>query len=341
MKEKQFIRCLFFILSLLILLSFSMVLLKPSCWAGQVITEEIRTWARKVMQEEKSLDALSLPNTVAVLYLYNKTERKELIPLQKGLALMLITDLSKVKGIQVVERINIQALTDEMGLAISGLVDPNTVPRIGKLLRAKWILGGEFIEPKPPVFTIKSNLLDTSDQKIIKQPSASGNLTEIFDMEKDILFDIIKFLKIELTPAEEEDLKKPLSHNINAVMELFKGIDASDKGDYENSEKHYNEALKADPKLSLAKEFLTELKSLGLIPIKKRGRNLLKSLRNRASLTDQHAPEDPVKRALNPKLLSDLLDMIRVENGGNQEYRPTYDYDETNTYNDENYGENF
>jgi len=70
--------------------------------AGQVVTDEVRGWARRTLQEEKALKTAEGRNTVAVLYFQNKTGQPDLNPLQKGFALMLITDLSKVSTLQVV-----------------------------------------------------------------------------------------------------------------------------------------------------------------------------------------------------------------------------------------------
>ncbi len=117
-------------------------LMMGTTWAGEVVTSDVRMWAQKVLKEEKALRPVEARNTVAVLYFENKTGRSEFIPLQKGLALMLLTDLFKIRELQVVERIRIQALVEEMGLGASGMVDSQTTPRVGRLLGARLIIGG-------------------------------------------------------------------------------------------------------------------------------------------------------------------------------------------------------
>lgn len=100
--------------------------------AGEVVTQNIKQWAKKALEEEKALRPIEARNTVAVLYFENKTGKSELDPLQKGLALMLITDLFTVKGLQVVERVKLQALVEEMGFGTSGLVEAGNAPRVDR-----------------------------------------------------------------------------------------------------------------------------------------------------------------------------------------------------------------
>jgi len=73
---------------------------------------------------------------------------------------MLITDLSKVATLQVVERIKMQALLDEMSLGTSGLVDPNTASKVGKLLRAHFISTGDLKLGKVTKLDINPVLVD-------------------------------------------------------------------------------------------------------------------------------------------------------------------------------------
>lgn len=279
------------------LMIFLFLLPTTSLIAGEVVTQNIRLWAKKALEEEKALQPVAAQNTVAVLYFENKTGKSEFDPLQKGLALMLITDLFSVKGLQVVERIKVQALVEEMGFGVTGLVQPGSVPRIGKLLGARWIIGGEITAGS---IKIQSNVLDVAESKILGQPVATGEMTDLFRLEKDLLFKIIEFLKIEMTPQEREELKKYCSTNMRALPLLFKGIEASDRGQYEKAAQFYESALKEDPKICIARGALQELIALKLIKPQKRSQELLKSLRDQSSLTDQLSPEDGTKRTTTP-----------------------------------------
>jgi len=228
-----------------------------------------------------------------VLYFENKTGKSELDPLQKGLALMLITDLFNVKGLQVVERVKLQALVEEMGFGTSGLVEAGNAPRVGRILGARWLIGGEITRGS---IKIQSNVLDVGEKKILGQPMVMGEMEDLFRLEKELLFEIINFLKIDITPQEKEELRRYCSTSIRALNLLFRGIDASDSGNYEKAAQFYESAIKEDPKICIARGALQELVNLRLITTKKRSRELLNSLRDRSSITDQLSPEDSIKR---------------------------------------------
>ena len=83
--------------------------------------------------------------TVAISYFDNTSGTEEYNPLSKGLADMLITDLSNVKSIQIVEREKLENLLKEIELGDSKFIDPNTAQKLGKGLGAGYMLTGSFL----------------------------------------------------------------------------------------------------------------------------------------------------------------------------------------------------
>jgi len=271
-----------------------------SARAGQVVTKEDKTQAQAIIRNEKILQPTATSNTVAVLYFRNQTGNSDLDALQKGIALMLITDLSKVESLQVVERIQLQALVEELGLGASGLVEPGTAPRIGKLLQARWIIGGEILKVKLENLRIQSDVTDTQTKNSLGQPVSEGKPQDLIKVEKDILFGIIPLLKIEPTARESEKLKIPCSTNLQALMALFKGVDASDKGNYNLAADYYEAALKEDANICIARGAIEELQQKGLVGGKKKSSGFLKSLRDRTSFSGDLTPPDATRREGSP-----------------------------------------
>jgi TolB-like protein len=240
--------------------------LSGSAPAGQVVTDFHRSWAKGVVAQEKTRGVTPSPESLAVLYFINQTGLSALDPVQKGLTYMLITDLSKVDGIQLVERAKLQALVEEMGLGNAGLVDSKTVPRVGHLLGAEHVIGGSFQNAELEKFGIDSGILHTSDEYFADLPDSKGLLNELFRMEKDVLFGILEYLKKSpKLMAQEELLRTPMTTSLDALIFLFKGLNESDQGNYRMASHFYRRALKADPKLTAAADALKELSVLGLL----------------------------------------------------------------------------
>ncbi len=268
--------------------------------AGQLVSPADREWAKKVVAEEKSLSAPAGKNTVAVLYFRNGTGDPSLDPMRKGIPLLLVTDLSGVPGLSVVERTRLQALNEETGLGASGLVDEGTAPRVGKLLGARWLVGGEIGREKPTRIDIASNVADVPAGTTTGKTSAGGEIERLFEVEKDLLFGVLKLLDVTVSPEEEQRLRKPCSKSTTALSALFLGLDAGDRGELDKAEGYYRKALLVDPGVCIASDALKEIETARSSGAGKRSRQFLKTLRDGTSLTDSLTTKEPLLRGGKP-----------------------------------------
>ncbi|MHC1745195.1 MAG: CsgG/HfaB family protein [Syntrophobacteraceae bacterium] len=297
-----------FILTLLLVWTVAV----GSAWGGQVVTQEAKDWAKDSLKGESGLKTVPAQNTVAVLYFINQTGKSDVDPLQKGFALMLMTDLSKVKGLQVVERVRLQALLDEMKLGTSGLAEPGTAPRMGRLLRARWLVGGSIGAGNPAAIKIQGDVLDVAPQKSLGQPGSRGLLEDIFRMEKEVLFETIAILQVKPTPEEEKALREPLTTSIEALLLMVRGLEQSDRGNYQEAYELYQTCLKSDPNFNLPKLAISELEGLGLVQVRgtggksagKRARDFRKSLKGGTSITDEVTAQEPTRRTQQPGVVN-------------------------------------
>jgi TolB-like protein len=91
------------------------------------------------------LGRAAAPHTVAVLYFENGGG-DAFDALKVGLAQLLINDLVGAEGLKVVERTDLQKILDELELGHSGVADPETAAKVGKLLGAEWLVLGTYFE---------------------------------------------------------------------------------------------------------------------------------------------------------------------------------------------------
>lgn len=96
-----------------------------------------------VAREREVAAAEPEPGSIAVQAFVNRGD-EPYRAMAKGLAAMIIADLSKVPGLTVLEREKVQLLLDEMKLGDAGLANPDGAVRSGRLMRAEKVIVGNF-----------------------------------------------------------------------------------------------------------------------------------------------------------------------------------------------------
>src|SRR5690606_9322693 len=99
--------------------------------------------ARMLVEREQELAGNApAPRTVAVFPFLLQTNDAGLDPLGRAMAELLATDLAQTDRLTVLERLRVQLLLDEIQLAETGLVDPSSAARSGRLLGAEQVVQG-------------------------------------------------------------------------------------------------------------------------------------------------------------------------------------------------------
>lgn len=105
---------------------------------------QLQQEVRSAVQRERELaSSPPEPGSIAVQAFVNRGD-DSFRAMAKGLAAMIIADLSKVPGLKVLEREKVQLLVDEMKLGDAGLANPEGAVRSGRLMRAEKIIVGNF-----------------------------------------------------------------------------------------------------------------------------------------------------------------------------------------------------
>ncbi|MBU1183034.1 MAG: CsgG/HfaB family protein [Pseudomonadota bacterium] len=211
-----------------------------------------RKFAAKAVAEEKKLATVKPdPNTIAVCYYQDLSPDKSLRAFQKGLAAMIISDLTKINSIKVVERIRLQALLEEMKLGQTGLVDSKTAPRLGRLLGAQNIVFGSLA-----LGSIKAvTALASSDKGgVLGSASVSVDKEKFFELPMAIVRETANIMGVVLTDEEKKAIGVPHTKVYKALVYFGEALDALDAGKWKEANEFFNMAYKEDPGFALAKE---------------------------------------------------------------------------------------
>jgi TolB-like protein len=180
--------------------------------------------------------------------------------LQKGVAGMLISELAQNPAARVVEREDIQKLLDEQNLGSSGRVDPQTAAKIGKLVGARFVVLGTFIDFYGD-FRVDARLVNVETSEIVK--------VETDRMQRDHLYDIIRTIATRLMKdASLPPLPKPASDQrmsrqvpTEALTFYSRALMYQDRGQRDKAVDMYQRAIAVFPEYAEAAEGLKRLKN--------------------------------------------------------------------------------
>ena len=214
----------------------------------------MRQEARTLLSQEGKLGtkALSL-NSIAVFPFSYQGNDASYATLGKGLCEMIITDLSQVKKLKLIERIRLQALMEEMKLEQTGLMDTKTAPRFGKLVSAGQIVSGAYDILSEDRFRVDIELWDLLKSQVPPiTVHRTDDLDQLFTMEKRIVFSVIAKMGIKLTPLERERIMRVPTRNMQAFLAYSMGLEKQDAGLFEEAAASFSKAATLDPEFEMA-----------------------------------------------------------------------------------------
>ncbi len=218
------------------------------------------------------------PQTIAILYFDNNSvvDKDKLDPLKKGLADMLITEMSKIKSLKVVERQRIQSVVDELNLGETDLVDKGTSQKMGKLLGAKVLFFGGFSNLFGDKLRIDARIVATETGLTLKAEEETGDLDQFLSMLKSLVKKISDDLEVKLSSAEADQLGTTKDGKFNSYVTYAQALNIEDNGHklekegktadaaamYENARSLYQKAWDESNSYEPAKQKVEEMSAL-------------------------------------------------------------------------------
>jgi len=202
--------------------------------------------------------------TIAVMYFDNNSlvDHDNLDALSKGLASMMIYEISKVSKLCVVERDRINFLVGELRLQQSDLVDKGTAVKIGKLVGAHTLLMGGFMKLTKNQFRIDARLVKVETGEIIDAEFVEGKPSDIIDLEKQLVTKILQGFDTGVTEKEKKNIMKGRDTSFDALYHYSRGLAFEDKKEYTAAFQQYQEALKLAPGYVEAQKKMLRLEPL-------------------------------------------------------------------------------
>jgi tetratricopeptide (TPR) repeat protein len=229
-----------------------------------LVRTQVKEDMRDLLAREREIaDQQVSERVVAVLPLEFQGADEQYKPLGRGLAAMVTTDLANVSRLKIVERIRLQALLDELELAQTEYVDASTAPRVGRMLGAGRLVGGSYYVTTDERLRMDVTLASIgSSVQFPDIDGESGQLRDLFRLQKQLVFRIIDGLDVQLTPRERAKIEEVPTENLQAFLAYCRGLEDEDRGDFGAAERHYGRSQTLDPGFEAPRQRKSKMEGL-------------------------------------------------------------------------------
>jgi tetratricopeptide (TPR) repeat protein len=224
-----------------------------------LVYKKLSSEVATAIANEDAIDATDIPaNAVAVVNFDASHLDPEMAPLAVGLAEFTSADLAKVKALNVVERLKIDVILDELKLGESGYVDAASAPRMGRLLGTDKVITGSLLGVGDDGFRLDGVIVSATDTTTRFTESSQGKIQQIFDIEKQFVFSIIDSLGITLTAAERDAIKQVPTESYLAFLSYSRGLSYEQRGMHQAAQQEFNNAVQYDAGFQAAQTSLAK-----------------------------------------------------------------------------------
>jgi len=180
--------------------------------------------------------------------------------LQKGIAGMLISELGQNPSARVVEREDIQKLIEEQNLGAAGRVDPQSAAKIGKLVGARYVVLGSFIDFYGD-FRVDVRLVNVETSEIVKVESNRAQRDHLYDIIKNVATQLMKDANLPPLARPASDQRMGRQVPTEALTFYSRALLYQDRGQRDKAVEMYQRAIAVFPEYSEAAEGLKRLKT--------------------------------------------------------------------------------
>jgi len=200
---------------------------------------------------------------VAVLRFDNNTGDDRYDHLGRALAAMMISDLSVVEEIQLVERERLEDLQKELELQQSAYVDPATAQSVGMMVGAEYVVTGAFVAIDPEMrLDTRVDRVETSE--IVKTAHVTGKKDEFLALEQELADSLVDGLGVVLSGEDRERLRAQQEANriddVETMLAFSQALCLLDGGDYVDGLEQIQKVQEAAPGSKIVQLTLEHLK---------------------------------------------------------------------------------
>jgi TolB-like protein len=155
--------------------------------------------------------------TVAVLQYDNNTGDERYEHLGRAFSSMMISDLSVIDRIRLVERARLDELVAELDFQQSGYVDPESAQTVGLMLGAQYVVAGAFLAVDPEM-RLDTRIAKVETSEIVTTAEVTGQQETLFELQQRLADQLVEGFEMVLT--EEEQARLTEQQEANRIDDL-------------------------------------------------------------------------------------------------------------------------
>jgi TolB-like protein len=191
-------------------------------------------------------------------------DREDYDALRRGIAGVMISELSQDARLRLVDRAETQRILDEQNLTQVGRVDAATAARVGQLIGARFMVTGTFIDLYGE-FRLDARIINVETGEILKTVRSDPKHREIKQLHTMIRTVASRLLEeIELPSLETAAASGPSREVPTEALSLYsRALLYEDRGDKAKAIEYYEKALLQFPEFTEAREGLRKARGSG------------------------------------------------------------------------------
>ncbi len=193
--------------------------------------------------------APKLENAVAVMTFSNITGEPTDEWIGSGIAETVTSDLQKVHGLSVIGRERTFEVLKDLTTGQLVDFDETVAIDIGRRLGAQWILGGGY-QRIGEMIRITARVIDVNTGEVIRTVKIDGNISEIFDLQDKIVYELSQGLNLDLATSEITEIEADETQSVEAYESFSRGminLRTSSRDSLDRAIHYFEKAAELDP----------------------------------------------------------------------------------------------
>lgn len=199
-------------------------------------------------------------NTIGVFPFKYHGENPIYFPLGKGLAELLVRDLSQIPQLTVIERWKIGVLLNEIRRQTTYLTNENTTIRIGQFFGAGTVIRSSYNVLEDNILIVDVAHWNLLTGQFPSTTTHADKLENLLYLEKEIFLNVLEKIGLTIPEEAQEIVMEIPTENWEAFLAFSAGLEKEDQGFYREALRFLEKAQELDKNFQLCNDRISRVR---------------------------------------------------------------------------------